>query len=230
MRTEANWNRGDLLLAAGTTVGLAAVADTAWSAYTRFALDLSGLTALERAAAALWDFRPLGTAVFAIAACAVLTALREPLVRLEGLAGPVRGGLVYLSAGFAAFAAVIVALAAWVAAAGRIGAPGELGFVFSDGERIVTLVTQVLAWLPLGVILALVAAVAAYPKDAPEPVPTESARAAELSQEMEALWQEHLAFGPKRERARALLLRFRALEQAGDLDGARALAEELRRL
>ena len=90
MRTGADWTRGDLLLAAGTAVGLAAVADTAWSAYTRFALDLSGLTALERAAAALWDFRPLGTAVFAIAACAVLAALREPPGRLAGLAGPVR--------------------------------------------------------------------------------------------------------------------------------------------
>ena len=41
--------RGDLLLAGGLAVALAASADTAWSLHARFALDLEGLSALERA-------------------------------------------------------------------------------------------------------------------------------------------------------------------------------------
>jgi hypothetical protein len=47
---------------------------------------------------------------------------------------------------------------------------------------------------------------------------------------MDALWRERLAFGPKRERARNLLGRIRDLEQAGEHESARALAEEMRRL
>ncbi|MGH3060305.1 MAG: hypothetical protein ACRDNA_02715, partial [Gaiellaceae bacterium] len=66
------WTRGDAILAGGAVVALAASAETAWSLRARFALDLDGLSALERAAVALWDFRPLPTAVFAGAAVAVL--------------------------------------------------------------------------------------------------------------------------------------------------------------
>jgi hypothetical protein len=47
---------------------------------------------------------------------------------------------------------------------------------------------------------------------------------------MEALWAERLAFSPKRERARTLLERIRALEVAGDVEAARELAEEMRKL
>jgi hypothetical protein len=47
---------------------------------------------------------------------------------------------------------------------------------------------------------------------------------------MEALWAERLAFSPRRERARVLLERIRALEVSGDVEGARELAEEMRRL
>jgi hypothetical protein len=47
---------------------------------------------------------------------------------------------------------------------------------------------------------------------------------------MEELWREHLAHGASRERARMLLRRIHALEDAGDADGARELAEQMRRL
>ena len=40
--------------------------------------------------------------------------------------------------------------------------------------------------------------------------------AAPVSEEMEELWREHLAHGPSRERARTLLRRIHALEEAGD--------------
>ena len=55
-------------------------------------------------------------------------------------------------------------------------------------------------------------------------------RTPSLVEEMEALWAERLAFSPRRERARALLERLRALERSGDVEGAQELADELRRL
>ena len=69
-----HWTRGEAVLTGGAVVALAASAETAWSLRARFALDLEGLSALERAGVALWDFRPLPTAVFAGAALAVLLA------------------------------------------------------------------------------------------------------------------------------------------------------------
>jgi hypothetical protein len=47
---------------------------------------------------------------------------------------------------------------------------------------------------------------------------------------MEAIWRERLAHGPRRERARNLLGRLRALESAGAYEQARELADELRNL
>ncbi|MGH3034436.1 MAG: hypothetical protein ACRDON_07740 [Gaiellaceae bacterium] len=228
MRATA-WSRGDLLLAGGAVVGVAASADAAWSVRARFALDLSGLSTLERAGVALWDFRPLATAVFAVGALAVLAGLGEPGGRLDPLREPVRSGLAFLCAAHAAFAAVVLALAVWIAAAGEVGGPEELGFAYSGSERVVTLVTQLLAWLPLAGLLGLTAVLAtrATPEPEAEPAPEVALR---LSDEMEALWRERLAHGPRRERARNLLGRIRALEDAGDLEGARELAEEMRRL
>jgi hypothetical protein len=209
---------------------VAASADTAWSVRARFALDLAGLSALERAGVALWDFRPLATAVFAAGALAVLAWLRGPGGgRLDPLREPVRSGLAFLCAAHAAFAAVVVALALWIAIAGEVGGREELGFAYSGSERVVTLATQLLAWLPLAGLLALVAVLATRPTPEPkaEPAPAPHQR---LSDEMEALWRERLAHGPRRERARNLLGRIRALEDAGDLEGARELADEMRRL
>lgn len=218
--------RGDLLLAGGLAVALAASADTAWSLHARFALDLEGLSALERAGVALWDFRPLPTAVFAGAAVAVLLAR-------DG-AGPTGGLIAVLAGAQAALGLVVSAAAVVVAASGSVGSRDELGFSYSADERVVTLVTQLVAWLPLAVLLAAVAVLAARPpSDSSLLVPEDAQGAAaqgSVSAEMEALWAERLAFSPRRERGRVLLERIRALEASGDVEGARALAEEMRRL
>ena len=223
-----HWKRGEAVLTGGAVVALAASAETAWSLRARFALDLEGLSALERAGVALWDFRPLPTAVFAGAALAVL---------LAPAGARTRGGLAALAAGHAALAVVVLALAVWIAAAGEVGGPEGLGFAYSSGERAVTLVTQLVAWLPLAVLLAGVAVVATRrPSDtvllgseAPT-LPAAAAQTVSLAEEMESLWAERLAFSPRRERARMLLERIRALEQSGNVEGARELAEEMRRL
>jgi hypothetical protein len=214
------WTHGDAILAGGAVVALAASAETAWSMRARFALDLEGLSALERAGVALWDFRPLPTAVFAGAAVAVLLAPAGALVR---------NGLAVLAAFHAALAVVVLAFALWIAAAGEVGGPYALGFAYPSGERAVTLVTQLVAWLPLAALLAGVAVVATRPP-ASASAAADDVPDASLSDEMEALWAERLAFSPKRERARTLLERIRALEQRGDVEGARELADEMRRL
>lgn len=214
------WTHDDAILAGGAAVALAASAETAWSLRARFALDLEGLSALERAGVALWDFRPLATAVFAGAAVAVLLAPAGALVR---------NGLAVLAAAHAALAVVVLAFAIWIAAAGEVGGPDALGFTYPPGERAVTLVTQLVAWLPLAALLAGIAVVATRPPAA-APAAADDVPDASLSDEMQALWAERLAFSPKRERARTLLERIRALEQRGDVEGARELAEEMRRL
>ena len=222
--------RGDLLLAGGAAVALAASAETAWWLRARFALDLEGLTALERAGAALWDFRPLGTAVFSLAALAALLGAADA-GRLEALAAPARAGVAVLASAHAALAVLVTALAVWIAAAGEVGRRDELGFVYSSADRVVTLATQLLAWLPLGALLAFLAVLAArgWPESHAEEADAAGPEAA-ISEEMEELWREHLAHGPNRERARTLLRRIQALEEAGDTDGARELAEQMRRL
>ncbi|HSE80596.1 MAG TPA: hypothetical protein VLA87_02745 [Gaiellaceae bacterium] len=226
--------RGDLLLAGGAAVALAASAETAWWLRARFALDLEGLTALERAGAALWDFRPLGTAVFSLAALAALLGAADA-GRLEALAVPARAGVAVLASAHAALAVLVTALAVWIAAAGEVGRRDELGFVYSSADRVVTLATQLLAWLPLGALLAFLAVLAArgWPESHAEEADVEADVAgpeAAISEEMEELWREHLAHGPNRERARTLLRRIQALEEAGDTDGAQELAEQMRRL
>ncbi|HEX2044632.1 MAG TPA: hypothetical protein VHF23_03265 [Gaiellaceae bacterium] len=232
MAESMPWSRGDALLAGGAAAAIAASADAAWSVQARFALDLAGLSAPERAAAALWDFRPLAAAVFALAAVAVAAALREPPGRLAAARQPLRSGVALLAAAHVGFAVVVLALAAWVAAAGRVGDADELGFSYTTGERAVTLATQALAWVPLAGVLGALAVrgLAAEPvKAAPaEPAPKEGR--GDVAEEMEELWRERLAFSPRRERARTLLDRVRALEDAGDVERARELAEEMRRL
>ena len=221
--------RGELLLLGGAAVALAAGAETAWWLHARFALDLDGLSALERAGAALWDFRPLATAVFALGAVAAILAAAEPQARLEPLVVPVRIGVAILAAAQAALACVVVGLAIWIAAAGEVGRPDELGFAYSAQDRAFTLVTQLLAWIPLGALLALLAvrATAAADEGADE---ADAGPATPASEEMEELWRDDLDHGPNRERARTLLRRIHALEEAGAHDGARELAEQMRRL
>lgn len=211
--------REDLVVAGGVVLGLAATADTVRSVYDRFAVDLAGLSAFERAGVALWDFRPLGAAVFAGAAL----ALAAGLPRLE----PVRPLLVVTLSGYAALGTAVLALAVWISVRGSVGSQDELGFRFTDGERAVTLATQAVGWGPL---VALFAALAFRIAARPEPDRLPVAEHPSISDEMDLLWREELAFGPKRERARGLLGRIRELEAAGDDEAARALAEEMRRL
>jgi hypothetical protein len=223
------WTRGDVLVAGGAAVILAASADVAQTVQDRFAVDLAGLDTLERAGATLWDLRPLGTAVFAVGALGALAGLGEPAGRLERLHALMRNGLAVLAAAHAALALVVVGLAVWVASVGEVGARGELGFVYSGSDRAVTLATQLVGWIPLTALLVLVAVVATRSEQVEEePEPERSDPS--LSEEMEALWRERLAHGPRRERARNLLSRIRALESAGDHEQARELADELRNL
>jgi hypothetical protein len=223
------WTRGDVLVAGGAAVILAASADVAQTVQDRFAVDLAGLDTLERAGATLWDLRPLGTAVFAVGALGALAGLGEPAGRLERLHALMRNGLAVLAAAHAALALVVLGLAIWVASVGEVGARGELGFVYSGSDRAVTLATQLVGWIPLTALLVLVAVVATRSEQVEEePEPERSD--ASLSEEMEALWRERLAHGPRRERARNLLSRIRALESAGDHEQARELADELRNL
>ena len=228
----ASWTRGDLLLAGGTAVALASSADVAWAVYARFAVDLAGLSPVERAGAALWDFRPLASALFAAAGLAVLAGLREPAGRFARLGEPARNGVAFLAAAHAVLALAVLALAVWVAAAGEVGGADELGFVYGTGERVVTLVTQALAWVPLGVLLVLVAWAATAPQRVVDAGLDEEAVGSEkgVFAEMESLWRERLALGPRREQARRLLGRIQALEEAGDHEAARVLADEMRRL
>jgi hypothetical protein len=223
------WTRGEVLVAGGAAVILAASADVAQTVQDRFAVDLAGLSALERAGATLWDLRPLATAVFAVGTLGVLAGLGEPPGRLERLHAPVRNGVAILAAAHAALGLVVVGLAVWVAAVGEVGDSEELGFVYSRSDRAVTLVTQLVGWIPLAALLVLFAFVATRSEQVEEePEPERSD--APLSQELEALWRERLAHGPRRERARNLLSRIRALERTGDHEKARELADELRNL
>jgi hypothetical protein len=226
------WTREDLAVAGGVAVALAGSAEAAWSLYARFAVDFAGLGMVERAGAALWDFRPVGTALFLGGALAALLGLGRSVGRLGEAGERIAGGVTVLAAAHAALAVLVLAASIWVAAAGRLGGRNELAFVYSTGERAVTLATQLAAWLPLAVVLGLVAAHAAQSEDVeanhlpePDPVPDRS-----LGDEMEELWRERLAFGPARERARVLLGRIRALEAAGDSESAVKLAEEMRTL
>jgi hypothetical protein len=223
------WTRGDVLVAGGAAVILAASADVAQTVQDRFAVDLAGLSALERAGATLWDLRPLASAVFAVGTLGVLAGLGEPPGRLERLRAPVRNGVAILAAAHAALGLIVLGLALWIASAGEIGDREELGFVYSRSDRAVTLVTQLVGWIPLAALLVLFAFVATRSEQAEEEPEPESSDAA-LSQELEALWRERLAHGPKRERARNLLSRIRALERMGDHEKARELADELRNL
>jgi hypothetical protein len=224
------WSRTDWLLSGGAAVALAATADSAWSVYERFAIDLGGLSALERGGVALWDFRPTTSGLFLLGALAVLIALRGPRGRLHLAWEPARRGLVVLSAAHAAFGSVVLGLAVWIAVVGEVGQADELGFVYSKGERAVTLATQVLAYVPLVGLLAALASRAASLETPKRPEQVGISAPPPVSVEMETLWSERLAYGPKRERARLLLGRIRALEAAGDDESARELAEEMRRL
>jgi hypothetical protein len=216
-------------MAGGAAVMLAASADLVQTVQDRFAVDLSGLGALERAAAALWDLSPLGTAVFAVGALGVLAGLGEPAGRLERLHALMRNGVAILAAAHAAIGLVVLGLALWVAAKGQIGDRDELGIAYSGSDRVVTLLTQLVGWIPLAALLVLVAFVATRSEQADEEPEPES-RDSSLSEEMEALWRERLAHGPRRERARNLLSRIRVLERTGDHEKARELADELRDL
>jgi hypothetical protein len=223
------WTRGDLLVAGGAAVALAASAAVAQAAQDRFAVDLSGLGASERAGAALWDLPPLRSAVFAVGALGLLAGLGEPAGRLERLHTVMRKSVAILAAAHAALGLVVLGLALWIATAGKVGDRDELGFVYSRSDRAVTLVTQLVGWIPLVALLVLVAFVANRSEQADEePEPERSD--ASLSEELEALWRERLAHGPRRERARNLLSRIRVLERAGDHEKARELADELRKL
>jgi hypothetical protein len=211
------WKTGDLLVLGGAAAAVAACAETAGSLYERFAADLAGLSAIDRAALALWDFRPLGAGLFALAALALLAADR--------LEGALRPTLAVLAGAFAALGVLVLLAALWVGARGFVGEENGLAIRFTDGERVVTALTQVLGWAPLVAFFMLLALRHTQESHAEEEPAEESVVA-----EMDQLWWERLAFSPRRERGRELLERIRTLEAQGNLAEARELAEEMRRL
>ena len=230
---SSTWSQGDALVGGGVTIALAATADVVWTLSDRFSPDFDELSAFERSAVALWDFRPLAVAVFAVGALLALRGLAASPGRLALAREVVPAALAALAAAFAAFALVVVALAGWVAVAGEIGGPDELGFVYTSRERAVTVATQAIGWIPLAILLGLFARsllrttspAAAPPAVSPTAPPRQS-----VSAEMEELWRERLAYSPNREHARMLLGRIQALESAGDETEARRLADEMRLL
>jgi hypothetical protein len=211
------------------TVALTAAADVVWTISDRFSPELDELSALERSAVALWDLRPLAVAIFAVGALLVLRGAAAPPGRLGRFREAVATVVAALAAALTALALVVVALAAWVAVAGEIGGRDELGFVYTGRARAVTLATQAIAWIPLAILLGLLARDA--PRTAPgsAPLPAAAPQLA-VSAEMEELWRERLAYSPNREQARMLLGRIQALENAGREPEARRLADEMRRL
>ncbi|MEO8290090.1 MAG: hypothetical protein ABI649_03740 [Gaiellaceae bacterium] len=225
----AAWTGGDWLLAGGIVLALLGLGEEAWTIKGRFDPAVLGLGAPERAAVALWELRPLVFVPFVLGALLVLAALLEPPGRLGEARERARPVLTVLAAAHAVFALVVVGLAGWVAAAGSIAGRDEITFFYSGSHRALTLATQALAYVPLAALLAAVAMRASF-----EPVPVEKAeppaRSPGLLAEMEELWSERLAFGPRREQARRLLERLRALEGSGDVEGAQQVADQLRRL
>jgi hypothetical protein len=210
------WKSGDLLVLGGAAAAVAACAETAGSLYERFAADLAGLSAVDRAALALWDFRPLGAGLFALAALALLAGDRPE-------AAP-RAALAVLAAAFAALGVFVLLAAVWVGARGFVGEENGLAIRFTDGERVVTFLTQTLGWAPLVAFFVFLSLRLTEGSREEEPA-GESVFA-----EMDELWRERLAFSPRRERGRELLARIRELEAQGNVTEARELAEEMRRL
>lgn len=230
---SSSWSQGDALVGGGVTVALVATADVVWTMSDRFSPELNELSALERAAVALWDFRPLAVAVFAVGALLILRGLAASPTRIGPAREIVSAALAALAAALAALALTVVAFAGWVAVAGGIGGPDELGFVYTNRERVVTVATQAVAWIPLAVFLGLLARSMARTMSRP-PVPAVPVAApvpqVSVAAEMEELWRERLAYSPHREHARMLLGRIQALESAGDETEARRLADEMRLL
>jgi hypothetical protein len=227
------WSQGDALVGGGAAIALAATADVVWTLSDRFSPDFDELSAFERAAVALWDLRPLAVAVFAVGALLTLRGLAAPPARLALAREVVPAALATLAGALAALALAVVALAVWVAAAGEIGGPDELGFVYTSRERAVTVTTQAIAWIPLAILLGLVARSllrTTSPAAAPPTVSPAAPPQLSVSTEMEELWRERLAYSPNREHARMLLGRIQALESAGDETEARRLADEMRLL
>jgi hypothetical protein len=214
---KRTWKSGDLLVLGGAAAGAAACAETAGSLYERFAADLGGLSTGDRAALALWDFRPLGAGLFALATLALLAGDR--------IEGALRTALTVLVGAFAALGVLVVLAAVWVGARGFVGEEDGLAIRYTDGERIATVVTQTLGWAPLVAFLVFLA----LRLTEKSPVHEET-REDSVVAEMDELWRERLAFSPRRERGRELLARIRALEAQGNLAEARELAEEMRRL
>lgn len=215
------WTPGELTVAGGAAACVAACAETAGSVYTRFAADLAGLAAIDRASVALWDLRPLGAAVFALGALAVVFGLTDATPG----AGVLRPALAVAAGGFAALGVVVLALTLWIGSRGLAGEANGLAVYFTGGERVATVVTQLAGWLPLiafFVVLAL-----RLTRTEQEALPAEIAG---LVAEMDELWRQRLAFSPRRERGRALLERIRTLEAEGRPAEAEELAEEMREL
>jgi hypothetical protein len=228
--SPSSWTQGDAFVGGGTAVALAAAADVVWTISDRFSPELDELSALERTAVALWDLRPLGVAVFAVGALLVLRGLAAPAGRLAPAREVVPAALAALAAALAALGLVVVALAGWVAAAGEIGGPDELGFVYTSRERAVTVATQAIAWIPLALLLGLVARSMVRTTSRAEAPAATLPPQLSVAAEMEELWRERLAYSPNREHARMLLGRIQALESAGDETEARRLADEMRLL
>jgi hypothetical protein len=129
-----------------------------------------------------------------------------------------------LGAAFAALGVLVLLAASWVGARGFVGEEDGLAIRFTDGERVVTFLTQAVGWAPLVAFFVLLSLRLTEGPREEEPA------GESVVDEMDELWRERLAFSPRRERGRELLARIRELEAQGNVTEARELAEEMRRL
>jgi hypothetical protein len=241
-------------------LALAGTASVVVEARAAFDRDLTGLSAFERAAVALWDLSPLPLAVAAGGALLVVIALVSDDSQLSGPRPAAARVLVLLASAGAAFGAIVLVRALWLAVVGSVETDTGVLFGFSAGDRAAMLVLQAVAYVPLCAFLLVVAvrcvrlleassgdcAESGFPGEHAgstrreeargklDPEPLGAAFEAQLPETPlargERLWQDRLVFSPNRNRAAELLAELRREADAGDDVAARRLLDQLERL
>jgi hypothetical protein len=248
------------LVGGGLAVTLAGAAAVAGDARQALERDLAGLSWLERAAVALWDLPPTGMALAAAGiAIAAVALARHPAPwspRVEAWAHGTAG----LAAAGAGFCAVVLGLCAWVVSTGAVESGDGIRFEFTTGDRVATLVIQVVGYVPAAVVFVAGIRVATWPGgegeasaarpgtgrslEAPpaaaaprlgeQPASTDidfdAAPTPGPTLRAERLWRERLAFSPSPGPAREILEELRRRAASGDDEGAARLLDELERL
>ena len=204
------------MLLVGVAVTVEALIEAARSTPNASLLDW-----YDRLGLGLWEFRIEHTVWFTAGLLALWWALARgaDLSGWSAHAGRLAGGL---AVGYALVGAAMVIASTAIALRGGVGS-GPAEVTFSTRERTLVWLLQVVTGLGAGVTWALVAArlpdgLRALPADA-----TPMQRAHEI-------FQQRLAYSPRREEARRLVEQIGQAERAGRADEARDLVEQLSRL